>query len=111
MHELESLTQVALVLAVKAQLPQEQLHRQFPQQSKVATPERIHELIALQLPGIPLQALPVVPRHLPYHAGFSYFLLDLQSPEWLGLSQSTQLALHVAGEFPALELQLWAIRG
>ena len=110
LHALESLTQVALVLAVKAQLPQEQLHRQFPQQSKVATPERIHELIALQLPGIPLQALPVVPRHLPYHAGFSYFQLDLQSPEWHGLSQGTQLALHVAGEFPALELQLWAIR-
>ena len=111
LHALEPLAQVTLVLAVKTQLPQEQLHRQFPQQSKLASPERIRELIALQLPGIPLQPLPVVPRHLPYHAGFSYFQLDLQSPEWHDLRQGTQLALHVAGEFPALELQLWAIRG
>ena len=85
---------IALVLAVKAQLPVEQLQQQFPLQSKIADPERIRERIALQLPGVALRHLPVAPRHLPYHAGFSYF----------------ELALHVAGEFPGLELQLWAIR-
>jgi type VI secretion system protein ImpJ len=53
----------------------------------------------------------VVPRHLPYHAGFSYFQLDQQHPDWSRLAMGTQLAIHIAGEFPGLELQLWAIRG
>jgi len=57
-----------------------------------------------------LRHLPVAPRHLPYHAGFSYFQLDQQLPEWAQLTRNSQLALHVAGDFPGLELQLWAIR-
>jgi type VI secretion system protein ImpJ len=111
LHEARELGPVDLILAVKAHLPLEQLRLQFPQQSKVAHPEQIRELIALQLPGVPLLALPVVPRHLPYHAGFSYFQLDQQHPDWSRLATGTQLAIHVAGEFPGLELQLWAIRG
>ncbi len=99
------------MLAIKAQVPLDQLRQQFPLQSKIATPERIRELIALQLPGIPLHALPVVPRHLPYHAGFCYFQLEPQTSEWHSLLEASHLALHIAGEFPALELQLWAIRG
>ena len=110
LHEVATLGPITLVLAVKAQLPVEQLQQQFPVQSKIADPEQIRELIALQLPGVPLRHLPVAPRHLPYHAGFSYFQLDQQRPEWAQLTRNPQLALHVAGEFPGLELQLWAIR-
>ena len=110
LHEVATLGPITLVLAVKAQLPVEQLQQQFPLQSKIADPEQIRELIALQLPGVPLRHLPVAPRHLPYHAGFSYFQLDQQLPEWAQLTRIPQLALHVAGEFPGLELQLWAIR-
>ena len=110
LHEVATLGPITLVLAVKAQLPVEQLQQQFPVQSKIADPEQIRELIALQLPGVPLRHLPVAPRHLPYHAGFSYFQLDQQLPEWAQLTRNSQLALHVAGEFPGLELQLWAIR-
>ncbi len=111
LHELTVDEPVTLVLAIKAQVPLDQLRQQFPLQSKIATPERIRELIALQLPGIPLHALPVVPRHLPYHAGFCYFQLEPQTSEWHSLLEASHLALHIAGEFPALELQLWAIRG
>ncbi len=111
LHELTVDEPITLVLAIKAQVPLDQLRQQFPLQSKIATPEGIRELIALQLPGIPLHALPVVPRHLPYHAGFCYFQLEPQTSEWHTLLEASQLALHIAGEFPALELQLWAIRG
>ncbi len=110
LHEVATLGPISLILAVKAQLPVEQLQQQFPVQSKIADPEQIRELIALQLPGVPLRHLPVAPRHLPYHAGFSYFQLDQQLPEWAQLTRNSQLALHVAGDFPGLELQLWAIR-
>jgi type VI secretion system protein ImpJ len=45
-----------------------------------------------------------VPRGLPY------FELDRGGELWKQLEKSGSLALHVAGDFPALELELWAIR-
>jgi type VI secretion system protein ImpJ len=62
------------------------------------------------LPGIGLRLLPTAPRQLPFHAGFHYFELDRGSDLWKQLINSGGLALHVAGDFPALELELWAIR-
>jgi len=98
------------VLAVRAQIPQEQLRRQFVQQTKITTLEKIRELVSVQLPGVPLQALSAAPRQLPYHSGYTYFMLDLQSPAWKEIQQSNAVAFHVSGDFPELDMQFWAIR-
>jgi type VI secretion system protein ImpJ len=63
-----------------------------------------------QLPGIGLRALPVAPRQLPFYAGFTYFELDRSSEYWQPLLNSAGFAMHVAGEFPGLQMQFWAIR-
>jgi type VI secretion system protein ImpJ len=65
---------------------------------------------SLQLPGIPLLPLPVASRHLPFHAGFSYFELDRHHPTCQSLNSGSGFGFHIAGEFPELELQIWAIR-
>ena len=58
-----------------------------------------------------LRALPVAPRQIPYHAGYTYFELDTRNNDlWRQLDQSGGLAMHIAGEFPGLELAFWAIR-
>ena len=98
------------VLAVNAEMPTEHLRVRFPAQSKLGPPDRLRDLVNLQLPGIVLRSLPTAPRQLPFHAGFHYFELDRGSELWKQLSRSGSLALHVAGDFPALELELWAIR-
>ncbi|MDI5987537.1 type VI secretion system baseplate subunit TssK [Halomonas sp. M4R5S39] len=98
------------ILAVRADMPNERLRKLFLQQTKVASVERIRDLISLQLPGVPLEPLPVAPRELPYHAGYSYFRLDRQSQAWSMLDGASGFAFHVAGEFPGLEMQFWAIR-
>jgi type VI secretion system protein ImpJ len=108
--ESELMQSADFVLAVRARMPQEQLRKQLLQQTKVASSDKIRELISLQLPGIPLLPLPVAPRQLPYHAGYSYFQLDRQSPAWQMLAVGNTLAFHIAGDFPELEMQLWAIR-
>lgn len=108
--ESELMTSADFVLAVRARMPQEQLRKQLLQQTKVASSDKIRELISLQLPGIPLLPLPVAPRQLPYHAGYSYFQLDRQSPAWQMLAVGNTLAFHIAGDFPELDMQLWAIR-
>ncbi|WP_447779660.1 type VI secretion system baseplate subunit TssK [Aeromonas veronii] len=109
-NESELMQSADFVLAVRARMPQEQLRKQLLQQTKVASSDKIRELISLQLPGIPLLPLPVAPRQLPYHAGYSYFQLDRQSPAWKMLAVSNTLAFHIAGDFPELDMQLWAIR-
>jgi type VI secretion system protein ImpJ len=100
----------SFVLAVNAQMPAEQLRTRFPAQSKLGPPEKLRELVNLHLPGVALRSLPAAPRQLPFHAGFHYFELDRGGDLWKQLERSGSLAMHVAGDFPALELELWAIR-
>ena len=107
----ELLRSAAFVLAVNAQMPVDALRVRFPTQVKLGPVERLRDLVNLQLPGIVLRALPVAPRQIPYHSGFTYFVLERGSEMWKQLQNSGGLAMHIAGEFPGLELECWAIRG
>lgn len=110
-NDKQLLSTASFVLAVNADLPGEAVRLRFPTQTKIGTIERIRDLVNLQLPGVPLRALPVAPRQIPYHAGFAYFELDKHHEMWRQLSTSGGMAMHIAGEFPGLELELWAIKG
>jgi type VI secretion system protein ImpJ len=105
------LTGAAFVLAIKADIEAERLRRYFPNQVKLGPVESIRELVNSALPGIGMRALPVAPRQIPYFVGKSYFELDRSSPHWKAMQTSGGLALHVAGDFPGLDMELWAIRG
>mgnify|MGYP003431245233 CR=1 FL=1 len=98
------------VLAVAAQVPVDQLRQRFPAQTKLGPVDRIRDLVNLQLPGVVMRSLPTVPRELPFHAGYQYFELDRGGELWKQLERGGSMALHVAGDFPGLELELWAIR-
>jgi type VI secretion system protein ImpJ len=98
------------VLAAKAQLAADRLQASLPTLVKIGPVERIRDLVNLNLPGIPLRSLPVAPRQLPFHAGFLYFELERGGDLWTLTEQSGALAMHIAGEFPGLELEFWAVR-
>lgn len=98
------------VLAVHANIPPEQLKQSFPMQCKIGSVDKIRDLVNLQLPGVLLNALPVAPRQIPYHAGSHYFELDKSSEMWKLIVGAGAIAMHVAGELPGLEIQCWAIR-
>jgi type VI secretion system protein ImpJ len=100
----------AFVLAVKAAMPTDRLSRTFPAQIKIGPVEHIRNLVNAALPGINLRPLPVAPRQIPYHTGVVYFELDRASPLWKQMESSGGLALHLAGDFPELELEFWAIK-
>ena len=74
------------VLAARADVPAEELRRRFPAQLKIGPVEKIRELVKLQLPGVPVHAVPVAPRQIPFHAGFVYFELD-QTQRAVGAAQ------------------------
>lgn len=109
-NDRELLKSAQFVLAVHAASPPDVLRAHFPTQVKIGPAERIRDLVNLQLPGVGLRLLPVAPRQIPYHAGFHYFEMDTSVDLWKQLQGNGSLALHVAGEFPELELQCWAIR-
>jgi len=103
--------QAVFVLAVRADMPTDELLRRFPVTVKIASVEKIKDFVNYALPGITLRPLPVAPRQIPYHAGFAYFELERGNPHWAELETSGGIAIHVGGTFPGLRLEFWAIRG
>jgi type VI secretion system protein ImpJ len=108
--DLELVRSAGFVLAVNAEMSGDALRMRFPTQVKIAPADRLRDLVTLQLPGIGLRALPVAPRQLPFHAGFTYFELDRGGELWKQLEQTGNLAMLIAGEFPGLQMEFWAIR-
>lgn len=104
------LDNAVFVLAAKAEMNGEALRQTFPANVKIGPVERIAQLVNLQLPGVPLRALAVAPRQLPFHQGFAYFELDQSSEVWATLKKSGGIGVFAGAGFPGLELELWAIR-
>ncbi len=98
------------VLAVKANVQGEMLQTHFPAQMKVAPVTKIRDLVQLQLPGLVLRAMPTAPPQIPWHAGYNYFELMKGGELWNEMEKSGAFALHLAGEFPGLDMEFWAIR-
>jgi type VI secretion system protein ImpJ len=99
-----------LVLAVAAAMPADQLAQQFVAHGKLASSDRLPELVRLHLPGVVLRVLPVPPRQIPFNAGYVYFQLEPQGPHWEQLQTHGGIGLHVAKSFPDLRMQLWGVR-
>jgi len=98
------------VLAVRANIPENKIQTLFPAQVKVGPVDRIRQLVNAAMPGIPLKVLPVAPRQIPYHSGYTYFEFERNNNYWKELRHSGGIALHIGGDFPGLELELWTIR-
>ena len=109
-HDRSLLDSAAFILEISADMDPDQLNRAFRDQSKVASIEKIRDLVNHALPGVPLRTRPTAPRQVPYHAGASYFEIDKNHELWGEIARSGVLTLHVAGTFPNLTMTLWAIK-
>ena len=108
--DLNLLENAIFILAANAQVTPELLRSQFPQQIKIGPVEEIQQLVRSALPGISIHPLPVAPRQIPFHAGFSYFELNKQSELWKKMASAGGFAIHIGGNYPELELEFWAIK-
>ncbi|BET96736.1 type VI secretion system baseplate subunit TssK [Xenorhabdus taiwanensis] len=100
----------SFILAIHADVANDMLMNKFPAQMKIAPIGRIRELVQLQLPGISLRSMPSVPRQIPWHSGYVYFELEKEGDLWKQMEKSSGFALHLAGEFPGLSIEFWAVR-
>lgn len=110
-NDQQLLESASFVLAVKASMPQEHLRRLFVQQVKITSPNKIQDLVTVQIAGISITALATAPKQLPFHAGYTYFLIDTSSPDWSEILKTKSIAFHISGTFRDLDMQLWAVRG
>ena len=104
------LNNAMFVLAVRADVPENTIRSHFPAQIKIGPVERIRQLVNAAMVGIPLKVLPVAPRQIPFHAGYTYFELERNNTFWKELEHSGGFALHIGGDFPGLEIEFWCIR-
>lgn len=99
-----------LILVATASVQSENMSREFPVRTKVGPVEQIRDLVNLQLPGIPLRPVNVVPRELPVLRNGFYFELDQTAELWTRLKNSAAFAFHVSGDYPDLHMEFWAVR-
>jgi type VI secretion system protein ImpJ len=86
-----------------------QIQQQFPALCKVGPNTKMNEIVQAHLPGIELVHLPTPPRQIRAISDHVYFYLDKSSPLWPEFSQASSIGLHFAGDWPDLQLDLWAI--
>jgi type VI secretion system protein ImpJ len=100
-----------LVLEVSARRPLTEIQSQFPHLFKIGPNTKMNEIVHAHLPGVGLQHLPTPPPQIRALADHVYFLLDRNSPLWPDFSSAQAIAMHFSGDWPELELELWAVLG
>jgi type VI secretion system protein ImpJ len=98
-----------LVLEVAARRPLTEIQTQFPQLFKVGPNTKMNEIVHAHLPGVPLVHLPTPPPQIRAITDHVYFFLDRKSPLWSEFSVASAIGMHFSGDWPELELELWAV--
>jgi type VI secretion system protein ImpJ len=101
----------SLVLEVSARRPLTEIQARFPQLFKVGPNTKMHEIVNAHLPGVTLTHLPTPPPQIRAMADHVYFLLERTSPLWPEFSTASAMGMHFSGDWPELELELWAVMG
>jgi type VI secretion system protein ImpJ len=97
------------VLEVAARRPLTEIQGQFPQLFKVGPNTKMNDIVHAHLPGVPLIHLPTPPPQIRAITDHVYFFLDRKSPLWPEFSTASSIAMHFSGDWPELELELWAV--
>lgn len=98
------------VLEVAAQLPLTEIQTQFPALFKIGPNTKMNDIVHAHLPGIQLIHVPTPPAQIRAISSNVYFILDRMSPLWPSFSNAAGIGMHFSGDWPGLELNLWAIK-
>lgn len=99
----------SFLIDVTASLPLTQIQQQFPQLCKLGPSTKMSEIINNNLPGIEIVHTPNPPPQIRIMANHVYFTVDKTSPLWRDLARAPAFGLQLAGAWPGLEMEFWAI--
>lgn len=101
----------SLYLAARASAPPEAMLARFASLVKLGPVTRMREIVSSALQaGVRISPTPTPPPQLRVQPGYLYFELDRSSPDWAELTKAPAIGLHVAGDWPDLELELWWVK-
>jgi type VI secretion system protein ImpJ len=95
-----------LLLAVRAEMKQDQLVRGAPRLLKVSSADGIGRLIRQAVGGVALQHVPTPPSAIPIKLNYHYFQLDRSGADWEAIRAARTLAVYVPADFPNPQLEL-----
>jgi type VI secretion system protein ImpJ len=99
-----------LVLEVSARRPLTEIQQNLPNYLKIGPNTKMNEIVHAHLPGVNLVHLPTPPPQIRAITDHVYFYLDRTSPLWPEFSVASAIGMHFAGDWPELQMELWAIR-
>ncbi len=99
----------AFVLEVSARRPATEIQTQFPNLFKLGPNTRMNEIVHANLPGVALVHMPTPPPQIRTISDHVYFYLDKRSPLWPEFSTAASIGMHFSGDWPELQLELWAV--
>ncbi len=102
--------QARFYLAVSTRRPSDDVRRSMPSVVKIGSVAKMQQLVQSALPGVPLTPVGAPPPQIRVMPNYVYFELDRSSPDWKDFATAPALGLHIAGEWPDLDLELWAVR-
>lgn len=102
-------SKATFIIEVAASMPLSQIQMQFPELVKVGPNTKMKEIVQTHLPGIAVVHMPTPPRQIRTITDHVYFQLEKNTPLWPEFSVASGLAMHFAGNWPDLQLELWAI--
>ena len=97
-------------LAVASRRPADDIRRALPSVVKIGSVAKMQQLVQAALPGVPLTPVGSPPPQIRVMPNYVYFELDRASPDWRDFATAPALGLHIAGEWPELDLELWCVR-
>ncbi len=98
------------ILAAKARVTPDELSRRLPRQTTISSKSKLRELVEAQAQGIGLKPVITVPNSIPMYENHVYFEMRDDDPLWKDIAISGDIAMHIAGTFNDLQMQIWAIR-
>ncbi len=99
-----------LYLAVMAEVPEEKIIKEIPLKAKISSQDKVDQLIAAALRGLPLRHLPTPPAEIPVQPGRQYFSLDKAGDHWEAVKKSRSISFYVPPEFKGLKLEFMAVK-
>ncbi len=104
---------VQFLLAVKSEVPEQQVIEQLPRLSKIASSTEIARIVQAAAPGVPLQVNNRPPPEVAVRAGIVYFNLTMDDPYWKNALRDRSVAIYLPQPFDPsrTKIELLAIPG